>query len=171
MKVSVSGFRELQSQLKQLQQRFPDEVKAMIFEVALVDVETYAKDETGIPVDTGRLRASIHTKYLRKPKKPINTGSADKSVDHSQMTYIYKDDEGNTFDGTLTPQPDEYSVIVGTNVKYAKKINRQGGGGANSRRKLPKGQGQAFFDKAINNGKIALRRELKQLAKRLHKIP
>lgn len=179
LKIDLTGTRTLQAQIEQLQKIFPEEVKAMILEVALVDVETYAKDKANIPVDTGRLRASIHTKYIKKPEPATNRtkqklNAAQSEIGHtlepSQMTYTYKDEDGNEFDGTLTAKPDEFSVIVGTNVKYAKKINRQGGGGENSRRGLPKGQGQAFFDKAIENGKQALRNELKNLSRRLSEM-
>ena len=68
LKIDLTGTRTLQAQIEQLQKIFPEEVKAMILEVALVDVETYAKDKANIPVDTGRLRASIHTKYIKKPE-------------------------------------------------------------------------------------------------------
>jgi hypothetical protein len=196
LKIDLTGTRTLQAQIEQLQKIFPEEVKAMILEVALVDVETYAKDKANIPVDTGRLRASIHTKYIKKPE-PENKRTKAKliaaqseighSIEKTQMTYSYKDNEGNEFDGTLTAKPDEFSVIVGTNVKYAKKINRTGGGGPNANRSLnskrnlnkygkrqgptlPKGWGEAFFDKAIANGKAALRNELKNLANRLKDI-
>jgi phage gpG-like protein len=196
LKVDLTGTRTLQAQILELQKIFPEEVKAMILEVALVDIETYAKTKVNIPVDTGRLRASIHTKYVKKPE-PENKRTKAKmieaqseighSIQQSQTTYNYKDNEGNEFDGTLTEKADEFTVIVGTNVKYAKKINRTGGGGPNSNRSLnskrnlgkygkrqgpslPKGWGMAFFDKAVANGKMALRNEMKNLANRLKDI-
>jgi hypothetical protein len=180
LKVDLTGTRTLSAQIAELKKIFPEEIKAMILEVALVDIETYAKKEADIPVDTGRLRASIHTKYIKKPEPKTSTtqkkliqaqSEINHSIDTSQLTYNYKDDEGNSFDGTLaTKVNDDFEVVVGTNVKYAKKINRLGGGGVNSARGLPKGQGQHFFDKAINNGKLALRNELGNLAKRLDRI-
>lgn len=196
LKVDLTGTRTLFQQIEQLKKIFPEEVKAMILEVALVDVETYAKNKVNIPVDTGRLRASIHTKYIKKPEpenkrtkaKLISAQSeSGQTIKNSQLTFNYRDNEGNEFDGTLSERPDEWTVIVGTNVKYAKKINRTGGGGPNANRSLnskrnlgkygkrqgpslPKGWGINFFDKAIDNGKRALRNELKNLANRLKDI-
>jgi hypothetical protein len=90
------------------------------------------------------------------------------------MTHVYsaKEDSSEnaktkTFDGTLSESVDLDSVVVGTNVEYAKKINREGGGGPNSRSGKPKGTGQGHFDKAVAFGKIGLQKEMTNLAKRL----
>lgn len=169
-----------------IRDQFPDEVKAMYLEVALVDIETYAKKEADIPVDTGRLRASIHTKYNKRPN-PKNRSTQQKlgaaamasenGLPLSQTSFTYEVTEGEgenltvkTYDGTLSAQPDEWSVYVGTNVPYAKKINRVGGGGPNSARKLQKGTGQKFWDKAIENGRENLRREMGLLYKRIQNM-
>lgn len=162
VKVDLVGDKELKKQLKQLMKIIPNETLATLLEVAFVDIETFAKDKANIPVNTGRLRASLHTKYKRKPKEstlPIP----------SQQTNFRYSAEGELFDGTLSEPIDENTIIVGTNVEYAKRINRLGGGGPNSRRKLPKGQGQAFFDKAVNNGYVSLKGRLVKLAKKIEK--
>lgn len=158
MTVRIDGDRILKSQLEKLKLLFPEECRQIVAEVALVDVETYAKANE-IPVDTGRLRNSIHTEFVNGfgglIPKPTN----------------YKDDAGNSFDGKLSASLDNDSVVVGTNLEYAQKINRIGGGGKNSRRKSkgekrPKGYGQGFWDRAIKNGEAALLRELTDLTRR-----
>ena len=55
-----------------------------------------------IPVDTGRLRASIHPVF------------------HGGGSYKYTDKPGRAFDGTLREKPSNpLEAIVGTNVEYA----------------------------------------------------
>lgn len=53
------------------------------------------------PVDTGRLRSSIHTQHS------------------DYKSHSYSDKKGNRFDGELSTSPDRYTVFVGTNVEYA----------------------------------------------------
>jgi len=190
--VNLSGANKLMYQIQQLRKNFPDEVKAMYLEVALVDIETYAKNETDIPVDTGRLRASIHTKYNIKPNPKTKRTrqklmeaavKAEEGFPESRRSYYYTVTEGEgesrkekTYDGTLSANPDEWNIYVGTNVEYAKKINRQGGGGPNSKRtdesgtKFPKGKGQHFWDKAVDNGRENLRKEMGLLYKRIQDL-
>lgn len=159
--VDLKGDLKLRDQLHILSELMEDKVKAMILEVAFVDVETFAK--TKVPVDSGRLRASIHTKFKSK-------GDAKAlPLPESQLTFSYKA-QGETFDGTLREPLKELEVIVGTNVEYAKKINREGGGGVNSRSKLPKGTGQGYMDKAASNGRVALRREAQALVNQIERI-
>lgn len=183
MSVSISlvGAYKLKEIIDNLQKIFPEEVRAMVLEVAYVDVLTTAIDSASkIPVDTGRLRASYHVKYLKKPNPETARTKAklDKigNLSESKMTHSYtaKEDSSQnattkTFDGTLKESVDLDTVIVGTNVDYAKKINREGGGGEKSRSKEPKGTGQGHFDKAVAFGKIALKNELANLAKRLER--
>lgn len=157
MTTRIDGERLLMQQLEQLKRQFPDQVNRIVWEVAVVDVETYAK-ENEIPVDTGRLRNSIHTEFIAGfgGQNPAPT--------------TYKDDSGNSFNGKLSAGLDNNSVVVGTNLEYAQKINRIGGGGANSNRKSggekrPKGYGQGFWDKAVKNGEASLIRELTDLVR------
>ena len=101
----------MDSQLKRMLKDFPAEarrkVKGAIIETALTEVETPAKQNCR--VDTGRLRSSIHTKYSN-----VNAN------------YKSRDEQGNQYDDTIPDKPkdtnNEYTVIVGTNVEYAKKI-------------------------------------------------
>jgi hypothetical protein len=190
MSADLSGTKKLKYQIYKMAQMFPDEVDAIVLEVALVDVETFAKKEADIPVDSGRLRASIHTKFNRKVNPHMNTSKArlkrneakyEGAMPDSQKTYEYYvpaqfDENGNqiepakTYDGTLQTPTTWNSVVVGTNVEYAKKINREGGGGPNSRSKNPKGTGQGFFDKAVINGRQKLIRQMGYLVKNMNKL-
>ena len=85
-----------------------------------LNIETGAKEET--PVDTGRLRSSIHME-----SNSIN------------RTFIYSDEGGAVFNGKLGVSPKPLEVYVGTNVHYAEKIHRNGG---------RNGRGQGFLLKA-----------------------
>lgn len=151
---SIDNFDAFNAQIKQLLKEFPREVSKEIYNTALVDVESFMKTKTNIPVDTGRLRASIHTKRIGKPN------------------HQYTDREGNSFNGTLTGQVSRDEVIVGTNVEYAEYMNERGGGGPNSRRtvrgaKRPKGYGKGFFDKAVANGEKRLIERMEKLINEL----
>ena len=146
----IDNFDAFNAQIKQLLKEFPREVSKEIYNTALVDVESFMKTKTNIPVDTGRLRASIHTKRIGKPN------------------HQYTDREGNSYNGTITGQVSREQVIVGTNVEYAEYMNDRGGGGQFSRRtvkgaKRPKGYGKGFFDKAVANGE-------KRLVERMEKL-
>ena len=159
VKMNLLNDKVLRDQLKQLQKKFPQEAREILVEVALVDVESYMK-KNDIPVDTGRLRASIHTKFKNGMSKQ-----------YTPESETYSDNEGNTFDGTLSGKLTIDSVIVGTNVEYAEKINRIGGGGENSKRtvggmKRSKGYGKGFFDNAVKNGEMRLLAEMKNLINR-----
>jgi len=153
---NIQGVSKLKKEMERLSVQFPDEVRKIILETAIVDIESYAKTND-IPIDTGRLRSSIHTKYTKK------------------IQHNYSDNVGNTYDGTIRESIDINSVVVGTNVEYAQKINRLGGGGQNSGRtsgglKRDKGFGKGFFDKAWINGKKNLNMNLNKLMKRVDKI-
>lgn len=179
--VDLKGAYKLKETIKELSKMFPEEVRAMVLEVAYVDILTHAiNKESNIPVDTGRLRASYHVKYLKKPNPETSRTKAKiaklGNLPESKLTHTYlakenSDENANSksFDGTLNEVVDLDSIVVGTNVEYAKKINREGGGGPNSRGEKPKGTGQGHFDKAIINGKIGLQREMTNLAKRLER--
>jgi phage gpG-like protein len=165
VKFEFKGEKELQKKLAELTKKITDESQKLILETAIIDIESFAKSNT-IPVDTGRLRASIHTKYV----KSVNVAN---SITHGN--YSYSDNTGNSYDGSLSGSVDINSVVVGTNVEYAQKINRQGGGGEGSGRtvggsKRPKGYGKNFFDRAVNNGKSMLLKRLADLSKRVDKL-
>lgn len=83
-------------------------------------VETLAFDLEGrvklrSAVDTGRLRASIHTR-----------------LPGTRSGYTYRDTQGRSFDGTLDTAPASpltgvIEAVVGTNVGYAPVIEANGG--------------------------------------------
>ncbi len=66
-----------------------------------LNIEGDAKESSDIPVDTGRLRASIHAEYKDSTK------------------YRYSDNEGRSFDGSLDVKPSDLQAYVGSNVQYA----------------------------------------------------
>lgn len=153
IRYTFDGEAEFQAQLKQIMREFPQETRQAVYNTAFVSVETYMK-RNDIPVDTGRLRASIHTKSIQKEM------------------HSYQDEDGNTFNGTLTTSINRDTVAVGTNVEYAELMNERGGGGENSRRtvggaKRSKGYGKGFFDKAVRNGEIQLEKRLRKLINEL----
>lgn len=159
VEVNLIGSDKLKKQIGQLLKVFEQETRKVVLTTALVDIETYMK-ENAIPVDTGRLRSSIHTKFKSGMVAGIQPTSE-----------TYKDDQGNVFDGRLDTSIDLNSVVVGTNVEYAKKINREGGGGNSSKRtdggkRKAKGYGQGFFDKAVKHGEIVLQKELEKLVEK-----
>lgn len=153
----ITGDDVLQKQLKQIFKNFPRDVETAITHTAIVDVETFIK-KNPIPVDTGRLRASFHTKRIAKP------------------THKYQDNDGHFFDGTLKGQVYKDMVLVGSNVEYAERLNRLGGGGTTSRRtsggiKKPKGYAKGFFDRAIENGEKRLVERIEELINKLGGLP
>lgn len=156
VKFEIKNLENFKNEIKELESKIPNEVRDMILSVALVDIESFIKTHD-IPIDTGRLRASIYTKYIKN------------------LQHNYNDNQGNNYDGDLNVNIDIDSVAVGTNVVYAEQINAFGGGGPNSARvygglKRNKGYGKGFFDNAIMNGKKRLKEELNKLAKRVEKL-
>lgn len=148
IKFKVMNFNALRDEMKRLNKQIEDEVNDTIVAMSRVEIETVAK--RNVPVDSGRLRASIIT------MTPQTT------------TFNYTDREGGSYDGRLrTVQPKKGEVIVGTNVEYAEKIHEGGGGGPNSGRssggqKKPKGHGKLFlkkaYDKAVPRIIVAIKR-------------
>lgn len=89
-----ASYRYNDRRLKNLPEDIKRRVRDAIRETALVDIETEAKLKLTRDrhIDTGRLRASIHTEYQGSQR---------------------------TLSGSIT---DDMTFIVGTNVVYAKKI-------------------------------------------------
>jgi hypothetical protein len=148
IKFDILNINALREEMKQLNKRIQEEVDETILAMARVEIETVAK--RNVPVDSGRLRASIIT------------------VTKDTTTFNYTDREGGSYDGMLrTVRAGEGDVIVGTNVEYAEKIHERGGGGPNSGRssggqKKPKGHGRHFlrkaYDKAVPRIIVAVQR-------------
>lgn len=116
--VKINGVEEVMKNLKKMPEKYQAAVMKAILKTAHVDVETKAKWKltTDRHVDTGRLRASIHVQ-----KK------ADTNFKYDVKRTRKKDGSlflGGTFDGMLKTNIKPLSVIVGTNVEYAIKIER-----------------------------------------------
>jgi len=95
-------IEKLESLPKETEQRMVKELR-----VTGLMIETDYK--IAVPVDTGRLRSSIHT-------------------EHSDFrNFTYNDKQGNMFDGKLSIDPNDRQVVVGTNVVYSTKIEIEGG--------------------------------------------
>lgn len=106
MNVKVTGIPEVKGNLNKWEQIILKAAKKALIKGALVDVETGAKKKITQDghIDTGRLRASIHTSYKGKE------------------TYSYSDNEGKSFTSRLDVRYKEYNVFVGTDVHYSEKI-------------------------------------------------
>lgn len=72
--------------------------------------------QIGTIVDTGRLRASIHAEF-----RNLFSNKSGKFTSNSS----YKDKNGKNFDGDLRLPLEENEVAIGTNVKYANKIEKR----------------------------------------------
>jgi phage gpG-like protein len=122
IKVQIKGIDELNKTLQKVSKELQPVVRQTILEVSRVEVET--KSKYAVPVDTGRLRASIHT---------MEKGS----------NFRYTDKNGNSYDGNLKNlRVSENEIAIGTNVNYAKDIHRRGG---------KNGKGKEFLEVAFNN--------------------
>jgi len=106
MNVKVTGIPEVKGNLNKWEQIILKAAKKALIKGAFVDVETGAKKKITQDghIDTGRLRASIHTSYKGKE------------------TYSYSDNEGKSFTSRLDVRYKEYNVFVGTDVHYSEKI-------------------------------------------------
>lgn len=67
-----------------------------------IEAEGNAKEDTNMPVDTGRARNSIT--WATKAKEGEG--------------FSYSDDEGNNFNDQIGTGADERSVYIGSNVEY-----------------------------------------------------
>lgn len=92
--------------------------KDMIDELRITGLMIESSYKIAVPVDTGRLKTSIHT-------------------EHSDMkSYSFSDSTGNTYNGSLNYDLKPTQVIVGTNVEYANKIEKRGGKSGKGKRAL-----------------------------------
>ena len=100
------SVRSLLKDLQKYGERQAKKTKDNLHEAG-INIESEAKNEITRfnHVDTGRLRSSIHYE-----SSTVN------------RNFRYSDNEGNSFDGSLGVNPDEFEVYVGTNVVYADKI-------------------------------------------------
>jgi hypothetical protein len=111
IKIDISG--NLKRALQNMNEQVMTKVKKMIIESCLVDIESVAKNRltTKQHVVTGRLRASIHTRYA-----------------NYNNTHGYRNLLGESFNDRLKIKPIEkptyFEAYVGTSVNYAGKIER-----------------------------------------------
>jgi hypothetical protein len=106
LSVKIDGIKRVKNTSKKFEGEIIKAVHRAMIKGALVDVETGAKKKITQDrhVDTGRLRASIHTTYK------------DKEI------YNYNDMEGGAYEDRLDVKRKDYNVFVGSAVIYAKKI-------------------------------------------------
>jgi hypothetical protein len=144
----IKGVKELNKELNKIKKNIPPNVYKTMLEVMKVEVETKAKKE--VPVDTGRLKNSIHV--ATKGKK-----------------FNYKDSLGKSYDGTAkSVDLDTYDIAVGSNVPYANRMDKIGGGGPYSGRtvkgnKRSKGYGKGFLTENFNKAIPILIRKIKEV--------
>jgi hypothetical protein len=95
---------EVKNLIKDLD-KLPKEVYEKLWnELALTSLMIETDYKTVTPVDTGRLRSSMH-------------------VEHYKIkSFTYRDSKGNTYDGKLSYTPNQNQFIIGSNVKYANVI-------------------------------------------------
>lgn len=133
MSVGVRISRQLEKNLNRMDEVITKHLKGAVIQSALVDAETTAK--RSVRVDTGRLRSSIHAKYTGK-----------------NQSFYYRDNENKQYDGTLVSRSTDtvrkFTVLIGTNVVYARKIERLDNylmrGLLQSKRKLPERLRKAY---------------------------
>jgi len=102
--IKITGIEGIQSSIKELIYGSPEDVKRGVLRVAM-KIERQAK--ATCPVLTGRLRASISQNW---------TGSGKTRGD--------VDPKATAEDGAGQPitKPNTFAAVVGTNVKYARRI-------------------------------------------------
>ena len=102
------GFRIAQNELNDIMRRFQryngDTQRKIDIEIKKSALRISTKAKVLSPVNTGRLRSSIH--WLFKGMK---------------TNYRYTDSEGNTFTGDLGIEV-KRGAVVGTNVNYAESV-------------------------------------------------
>lgn len=108
--VNLRGVAKINRRFKKMPKQLKQKLSNTIRQTAIVYIETVAKNKltSDKHVDTGRLRASIHTEWKG------NRG------------FLYKDRFGKKFGGGLPGTiKDDLGCIVGTNVEYAKYVERK----------------------------------------------
>lgn len=110
--MSVSVDIDLKDVLKDFAKFEKDVQKAVIDEVKITGFEIESLYKIAVPVDTGRLRSSIHTETAES------------------NSFSYSDNQGQTFNGGFSQKPkNELETFVGSNVQYAAIIENNGGKG------------------------------------------
>ena len=101
--VNIRGIRRTIDNMEQFEEKIVNAVKKGMEKTALTDIERGAKRKIASDghIDTGRLRASIHTNY------------------GNNTTHNYSDQLGNSFSESLINVSQEFKIMVGTAVEYA----------------------------------------------------
>lgn len=99
---------EFKSKKKEVLQEFEKKLERALQDVGkeAVSLTHRDKDSGGTPVDTGRLRNSIS--YATNERQNYD--------------FSYTDDDGKQFSDSAGGGVSEHTVIIGTNVEYAEKI-------------------------------------------------
>ena len=109
--VKIHGTRTVIDNLDEFEKKIQIATKKAIIQGALVDIETVAKRKltTDKHIDTGRLRASIHTSYKKSPD-----GRGER-----RTTHHYTDNRGNNYVSDIFESTsNDFAVVVGTDVHY-----------------------------------------------------
>lgn len=106
--VEITGVKELLKKFQNFQDEIKVEIQKELIATALTELETPAKETLTSDghIDTGRLRSSIYTKYKGHESKR------------------YSDHEGNGFVCNINVPVKDMQISVGTDVPYAKKIEK-----------------------------------------------
>lgn len=106
--VQIRGLERVLKRFKEFGDEIKVEAQKELVASCMIELETVAKEKLTQDghIDTGRLRASIFTKTIDNKK------------------HRYSDQEGNSYTCELSSYVDNSQVSVGTNVEYAKKIER-----------------------------------------------
>lgn len=106
--VNIRGIERVLNKFRDFGDTIKVELQEELVASCMIEIETPAKEKITRDghVDTGRLRASIFTKST------------------SKRQHTYRDNEGNSYNCDLSSPVEDLKVSVGTNVEYAKKIER-----------------------------------------------
>lgn len=114
--INIDGLNRLTNNINNFEKKLKTVVKNAIIKTSIENVVKNAQDIITIHnhVDTGRLRQSIHAEYNSK------------YVEKSYFSHKYTADiSGENFIGKLNEKPNDLTVIIGTDVPYAGKIEFQ----------------------------------------------
>lgn len=154
VRVKFQVSKILQRRLNNIPENIKKAIKGAIIKSALRDMESPAK--INCRVDTGRLRASIHTEYTadygKRARGEIRYIS--KAWSRTQRSQIVSPREKNRraeYSSKIKTKIGKMDVIVGTDVHYAKKIERLDG----------------FFINAYESSKTPMNREIRLAIRRV----
>ena len=99
--IRSADLTRISKKFDKLDQKIKDRIEKAINITAL---NIQADAQTNTPVVTNRLRSSIHIETANRKR------------------FVYSDNKGKSFIGTLQLDLPRYAAAVGTNVKYGPKI-------------------------------------------------